>query len=818
MLKTYITIAYRNFVRNKLFSLIHVMGLSIGICASLVIFLIVHYDFTFDKFEKNRDQLYRVVMDMNFSGTDYHNSGVPSPMPAAAKKEIPGIVEVIGFHSSNGEPKVVTADPSNKKIFSIKHQTGIALADKSYFNLVNYEWITGSPKTALEEPFKVVLTSERAKIYFPSTDFSSMIGKQVVYDDSITATVAGIVKEIPNNTDFQFKEFISQSTIPATGWKNNYSWDSWSSVNGGSQFILRLAPNASVKKVEAQILDLEKKNLGTQVNDHSKRTYHLQPFDEIHFNAVYGTFGNHTAHKPTLYGLLAVAAFLLILACINFINLATAQSSQRAKEIGVRKTLGSSGKQLIFQFLTESFLISFVSLLCSIMLVPVLLKIFSDFIPADLHFDIFHQPYLIGFAFLLTIVVAFVAGFYPALVLSRFKPVAVLKNQAHQGGGRTRRAMLRKSLTVSQFLIAQVFTMATLIAVKQIHYVLNKDMGFKKDAIVNVEIPWNFNRSGKSDSRRMVLLEEVKKMPGVLMVSLGGGTPATDGWSSNIMQFKDGKKEIEADVRQKFGDTSYLKLFQIPLLAGRNVRMSDTANEYVINETYLHVLGMQKPADVLNKQINKFPVVGVMADFNQESLHERVKPIAFSSEMGNCWTLHVALKTGESQAEIWKTTIASIEKSFKQLFPEETMNYWFMDQSIKEFYTTEQNLSSLLKWATGLAIFISCMGLLGLVMYTTTQRTKEIGVRKVLGASITHIVRILSTDFIQLVIIASFIAVPITWYAMQKWLDNFAYRTPVQWWIFLLSTLFMMVIALVTLSIQTFRAANANPVESLRSE
>lgn len=818
MLKTYITIAYRNFIRNKVFSLINVLGLSIGISASLVIFLIVRYDFNFDKFEKNQNQLYRVVMDLSFSGTEYHNSGVPSPMPDAIRKEVSGVEDVINFHSSNGDPKVTTADKASKKPFSIKHQSAIVLTDKAYFKLLPYEWLAGSRETALNEPFKVVLTAERAKIYFPSLPFASMIGKQVVYDDTITATVSGIVKELPENTDFTFKEFISQSTIPASGWKANYSWTEWGSVNGGSQCLLRLAPHTSVKNIEAQLLALEKKYLKTKEEDHSGRFYHLQPFEEIHFNPIYGTFGDHTANKPTLYGLLAVAAFLLILACINFINLTTAQSSQRAKEIGVRKTLGSSGKQLMLQFLTETFFISFISLICSILLVPLLLKVFADFIPADLHFNLFQQPVLIGFAILLTAFVALLAGFYPALVLSRFKPVLVLKNQAYSGTGKTRKALLRKSLTVSQFLIAQVFAMATLIAVKQIHFVTNKDMGFKKDAIINITMPWSFNRSRTPDTKRMVFLEEIKKLPGIQMTSLGGGAPAEDGWNSNTMLYKDGKKEIETDVRQKYGDTAYLKLYHIPIMAGRTVQGSDTANEYVINETYMHILGFQKPAEALNKQINRLPIVGVMADFNQESLHAPVKPLVFSSEMGNSWVIHIALKTGEGQTEIWKSTLASIEKRFRKMYPEEDFNYAFLDQSIEKFYKSEQNLSSLLKWATGLAIFISCMGLLGLVMYTTTQRTKEIGVRKVLGASISQIVSILSKDFIWLVIIASCIATPLTWWAMHKWLDNFAYKTPINWWLFVVCTLFMLVVALVTLSIQTIRAASANPVNSLRTE
>jgi putative ABC transport system permease protein len=818
MLKTYLTIAYRNFIRNKIFSFINVLGLAIGISASLVIFLIVHYDFTFDKFENNRSPLYRVVTEMNFFGSPIHNPGVPSPLADAVAKEVSGIKDIIPFHKFNGDPKVA-APRKDEKPFTVRHQKNIILAGESYFNLVPYQWLAGSVHTALDGPFKVVLTAERAKIYFPGVAYSGMIGRQLTYDDSIQATVSGIVQDLSQNTDFIFKEFLSQSTIATSaGMKGNYKWDRWGSVNGGSQLLVRLSENVSPKMVEAGIQSLEKKYDKDNTNPNSKRYFRLQPFDDIHFNQVYATFGDRSASKPVLYGLLAVGIFLLLLACINFINLTTAQSIHRAKEIGVRKTLGSSGRQLIFQFLTETFFISFISFIISILITPLLLKIFSDFIPAGLHFDLLHQPYIIGFGLLLTAVVALLAGFYPAWVLSRFKAVQVLKNQSYTSIGGSRRALLRKGLTISQFMIAQVFTMATFIAVKQIHFVMNRDMGFKKDAIVNIETPFLWKRNGPLDTKRISLLQKINNLPGVQLASLGNDPPAADGWSSTVMKFKDGKKEIETDVRQKNGDTNYLKVYHIKLLAGRNVRASDTANEVVINETYMHILGFQKPEQVLNRMIDNVPVVGVMADFNQESLHSPVKPLAFSCEMGNCWLLHIALKTGAAQVQNWKTTLASIEKSYKEFFPQEDFSYTFLDEDIAKFYTSERNLSRLLQWSAGLAILISCMGLLGLVIYTTNQRTKEIGVRKVLGASISNIVSILSRDFMRLVLLASVIAIPLTWWAMHKWLENFAYQTPVSWWVFGLSVLLMFIVALLTLSIQTIRAANANPVDSLRTE
>jgi putative ABC transport system permease protein len=816
MFKTYLTIAYRNFFRNKIFSLINVLGLSIGISSALVIFLIVHYDFSFDQFEKDSDRIYRVVTVMTFSGTPMHFSGVSSPLGGAVSKEVSGVEETMGFHRYHGDPKVNIHRKDGGKPFQINHQKDIIFADSSYFNMVPYQWLAGSPEISLSEPYKVVLTDARAKIYFPSIPFSEMIGKQIVFDDSIVATVSGIVKSQSTNTDFIFKEFISQSTIPSSGLKTDYNWTGWGFVDGRTQLYIKLKPGVTVRNVEAQLKSILMKNAqGTLFEKtNTTTTYNLQPFDDIHFNSDYGIYSDRIAHKPTLYGLLAVAGFLLLLGCINFINLTTAQASQRAKEIGVRKTMGSSRGELITQFLSETFFITLISMVISILITPLLLKVFADFIPRDLHFNILTQPGLLGFLFLLTILVTILAGFYPAIVLSKFKPVLVLKNQSQSGNANGRKAWLRKGLTISQFLIAQFFCMATIITVKQINFMVNKDMGFKKDAIISVYTP--FLRH-KPDHRRFLLEEDIKKLPGVEMVSLGNDPPSASGWSANNLKFIDGKKEIQTDVRIKFGDTNYLNLFHIHILAGRNVQPSDTVREYLVNETYMHVLGFQNPVDILNKQVSGIPIVGVISDFNQESLHTSIVPLAFTSETNLSFQIHIALRPQQSTGS-WKSTIAEIQKSFKGYFPEEDFDYDFVDENIAKFYKSEQDISHLLQWSTGLAIFISCMGLLGLVIYTTNQRIKEIGIRKVLGASIGNIVSILSKDFVRLVLIASLIAIPLSWWAMNKWLENFAYQTPINWWLFVLSTLFMMGIALITLSIQTIRAASANPVECLRSE
>lgn len=819
MLKNYFIVAWRNFRHNKIFSLINVLGLSIGISAALVIFLIVQYEFSFDRFEKDGDRIYRVVTAKKFAGTPYFNSGVPAPLPPAVKQDVSGIEETVGFHETNGRLKITIPQSKTGKQVIFKAQQDIIYADDSYFRLIPYQWLAGSPQSALTGPFKVVLTEERARAYFPDRNLPDLIGKQIIYDDSTIATVTGIVKRPDKNSDFNFKEFISQATIPAGKLTGHYGWDEWGTTYGGSQLFIRLSAGSSAKQVEHQLAKLLMKyNKTANASDGNSTNFHLQPLNDLHFNSQYSNFGDHTAHKPTLYGLLIVAAFLLLLGCINFINLSTAQSLQRAKEIGIRKTLGGSRKQLVFQFLNETFFITVIATVLSILITPLLLRVFADFIPKDLHFDLLNEPALIFFLIGLVIVVTLLSGFYPALVLSGYKPVLVLKNQGYSGTSGTRKTLLRKGLTVSQFFIAQVFIMATLVTTKQIHYMLNKDLGFRKDAIVLVHAPFKWDEFNKPGGKRFALLNELRNIPGVQQLSLGSGAPSSAGWSSQTLTFADGKKNIETDARVKSGDTNFFNLYNIKLLAGRNVQPSDTTKEYIINETYMHILGYQKPRDILNKLIEGKPIVAVMADFNQESLHATVKPLAYSSSISSSYVYSIALRPQDAGNGSWKTTLGKIEKVYKNIYPEEDFSYEFFDESIAKYYKSEQNISGLLKWAAGLAIFISCMGLLGLVIFTTNLRTREIGVRKVLGASVANIVSIISKDFVALVLLAFVVAVPLAWWVMSKWLENFAYRTTISWWVFLASGAIMMIIAFITLSIQTIRAANANPVQSLRNE
>jgi putative ABC transport system permease protein len=820
MIKNYLKIAFRSFGRHKLFTFINIIGLSIGISAALVIYLIVHYDFTFDKFHKDDDRIYRVVSDFSFQGQQGHNSGVCGPLPGAIKSQATGVEFTAPIFTLN--PDVFIASKGNTPT-RFKAQERIALTDQQYFKIFNYVWLAGSSAHALDAPNHVVLTSERAKLYFPSLTYDQIIGKVVTYD-TLKTTVSGIVQTIQENTDLSFHDFISYSTgIDNKGLADQLQLKEWESTTSASELFIKLYPKVAPGNVQKQLNAIIKKSSPPQPDlKGSTHSFTLQHIADIHFDAEYGIFDFSTAaNKTTLYGLLIIAAFLLLLGCINFVNLTTAQAAQRAKEIGIRKTMGSSRQQLIIQFLSETFIVTLLAVLISAMLAPFVLKLFADFVSKDVKID-FAQPSLILFLLGLTVVVSLASGFYPAIMLSSYKPVLVLKNQASSKSSKTRNAWLRKSLTVTQFVIAQFFIMATVLVSKQIYYALHKDLGFKKDAIIVLNSPWK-NRTPKGNQ---VLLNKLRAMPQIEMVSLGNAAPSSTSTSSTYALYKYGKKEIKTNVEIKEGDQNYIKIYQIKLLAGRNIQITDTARAIIINNTYAKILGFRNPAEAIGKRLEKLSgdknitIIGVVADFHERSLQSPINPLAivYGNKDYQTGTFHIALKPETAGGNEWKATIAAMGKDWKEIYPDDDFDYHFYDETIAKLYESEQHTSTLLTWATGLSIFISCLGLLGLALYTTNLRTKEIGVRKVLGATVAQIVTLLSTELVLLILLAFIIVSPIAWWAMNKWMENYADRTTISWWIFALSGGGMLMAAVITSSFQTVKAAIANPVRSLRSE
>jgi ABC-type antimicrobial peptide transport system permease subunit len=812
MLRNYFKMAFRNLWKHRLFSAINIIGLSIGLSASFVIGLMIYYDFTFDKFHQDSDRIYRITTDFISPEHNFYNRGVPVPLSDVIRESESGI-ELVSTFTTTYIDKVSN---ENTDII-VRDIEDVIYTDEQYFKLFSYQWLAGNPKGVLSEPNEIVLTKKRAAKYFPNLSPHKILGKILIYNDSVPVKVVGIIANFKERSDFIFQEFISFKTAHNLHEEDLVFNKEWNNTNSATQVFVKLIENQNVTDFQQRLDKLAKEHEDKETVSYGEiRKFHLQPLRDIHFNANYGVFDNSSgqASKSILVSLAFVALFLLLLACINFINLNTANATKRSKEIGIRKTLGSSKKQLILQFLGEAFLLTITAAIVSLFFSVGLLNIFADFMPKGIHLSLLANPVLIFSMVVLLLIVALLSGFYPAMVLSKYKPISVLKSQFFSENNSF---SLRKYLMVFQFVIAQVFIIATLLVGKQIYFLMHKDMGFKTNAIAYIRTPWQDN----SFAKRIQFAKEIKKLPQITAISLGGNPPASFSTHSTSVNFFNKDKEIRTSLQLLSGDQNYLDVYQIKLLAGRKP-LNDTIKEYVINKTYANILGFKTPQEAIGRMLEvndqQIPIVGVMNDFNQRSLKSKIEPLAIMGDwnrqkFSRFNTIHLALQTQNTA-----TTISQIEKIWKTIYPDSVIKVNFMDETVKKFYRQEQKMIVLLNWATFLAILISVLGLLGLVIFNTERRVKEIGIRKVLGATIIQINVLLSKEFLTLVSIAFVIAAPIAWWALNRWLQGFAYKTTLSWWVFVLSGLAMLGIALIIISIKTVSSANANPVKSLRTE
>ncbi|MDC6388239.1 ABC transporter permease [Maribacter sp. PR1] len=815
MFRNYLKISFRNIWKNKVFSFINILGLSIGLSAAFVIGAMVYYDLSFDKFHPDGERIYRITTSFKSPSGEFYNAGVTVPLAQELHNmEMSELESVAPFFTAY--PLYVENPETGNKF---KRPDFVIYTDDSYFKTFEYEWLAGNEQKALQAPNKVVLSEQRAKKYFPNEELTNIIGKSIVYQDTISTTVSGIVANFEDRTDIVFEEFISLKTGITQDITNTME-SGWDNTNSASQLFIKLTKNGSSADVQKTLTRIAKEHDNPEmVAEGRTNTYTMQPLADIHLNPLYGTFDFNDSRTTisALNSLLLLAVILIVLGCINFINLNTAQGIQRSKEIGIRKTLGSSRIQLVFQFLGETFLLTSVAAILSFFLSKWLLLLFSDFIPQGLTFDIFWNPWvLIGVIFLL-VLVTLLSGFYPALILSKYKPVSVLKQQIIPNSDK---GTMRKYLTIFQFVIAQVFIISTVLVGKQLNYVMKKDMGFKTEAIAYFRTPW---RDVSYDKRKR-FVKEINNLPGVTEAVLSGNPPASFTTMSMGVTYHKGDNEVNSDIQLLYGNPEFFNLYDLKLLAGR-MPLNDSIREYVVNTSYLKVIGISDPMDALGKTFKAnnedLPIVGVMEDFNQHSLKYGVSPMAFTgSSYTDKWTQFrtIHFKLSNLERSDWSQTIGQIEAIWKDIYPDSDFEYTFMDDTVKRFYESERKTSILLQWATGLAILISCLGLFGLVIHTTERRIKEIGIRKILGASVVQLNILLSKEFLKLVLIAFIIATPIAWYGLNHWLEGFTNKTGLSWWIFVLSGLSMMFIALVIMSVKTVSSANTDPVKNLRIE
>lgn len=813
MLRNYFKIAWRNIARKKVYTAINILGLSFGTCACIVLYLIISYEFSFDSFHPGKDRIYRVMGDVTEStGDKLHFARVPPAISLEGKSTLSGLDGIAAIIPYNAKISILNGDKPAKHFESRQKESNYlttAITEPGFFDIFKYEWLAGDSKAVLQSPFTVVLTESKARQYFGAESLDKIIGKQVIYQDSLITSVAGIVKDWARNSDIAFTDFISFATLQKSFLKNNSSIDSWRQGSMSAWVFTKLSPGMTAARVNAQMNTLVK----TRGDSQTKLTLWLEPLSNIHFNADVIENPIRTAHLPTLYSLTGIALFILILAIINFINLSTAQSVQRSKEIGVRKVLGSSRTSLVFQFLTETFLITLFSVLLAVVFVTPVLSLFRSFIPSDISFHFF-EPSTILFLLLVTLITSLLAGLYPAKVLSSYLPVISLKGIAVEKS--SEQWFLRKGLIVFQFSVSLVFIIGSIVIANQLRYTSQKDLGFISDAIVTVETP-----RGEGYAKVALAAQKIKQIPGVSKVALQWVSPMTDNARGMKLKFKSTDQK-DFWVTQVAGNEDFIPLYQIKLLAGRNLIKSDSVNEFVINETLSRLMGDKNPGESIGKMLywndKPYPVAGVVADFHTSSLHDPITALCIINRPDRESSLAIKLASKRLQSGIIKTILSHIEKEWKQVYPSLIFNYQFYDESLATLYEKDRQTAVLINAAMLITIFISCMGLFGLSMFTAERRKKEVGIRKVLGASVSGILRMLSKDFIILVLIAILIASPIAWYFMHRWLQDFTYRTNITWWMFIVAGLSAMLIALLTISLQAIKAAVANPVESLRTE
>jgi putative ABC transport system permease protein len=814
MLRNYFRIAMRILARNKLYTVINVLGLALGVCGCIVIWLVGSYEMSFDKFHPDGDRIYRVV-----SGNQ--GTTIP-PMPEAMRQQVPGLEAVTTCFDLDESPKVkvpVAGKPAG--VFEPRMEgqadgiTGIVIADQNWFRVFHYQWLAGNPATALAQPFAVVLTERAVRRYFGGLAPIDVLGRELIYEDSLHVRVSGVVRDWMAHSDLAYTDFISFPTIAAGFLKEKRHMDDWIMHQGGGRWYwpccyVKLDRGDAPARIKAQMDRI----LAKQVLSDPKHPFRevLQPLADIHFNNDYRD-NRHKANLPTLYALAGIAIFILILAAVNFVNLATAQSLQRAKEIGIRKVMGSGRRGLVMQFLVETGVLTAVAVVIAGLLVWPAMRFFRDYVPEGVRFNPLSPGNLL-FLVGITAVVTVMAGFYPARVLSGYRPVQTLKGAGSVKGGE--KWWLRRSLIVFQFTISLVFIIVTLVIGNQIRFMLNTDYGFKTDAVVSVSGEWN-DTTGKIK----VLEQRFSQIPGIAQMVREEDPPAGWGRTTMEMTYK-GKTIVNLGATVEWADERYIPFYGMQMLAGRNIRHTDSLAELVINETAAKQLGFAQPAAAIGQflyfQNKPYPIVGVVADFHEGSFREAIQSAVIGNMPREENMVGVRLASAGKGAENVKATLDAMEKSYKEVFPTESFSPYFMDELIREMYDEEQKTASLVRVAMGLAILISCMGLFGLSLFTAERRAGEIGIRKVLGATTGDIALMLNRQFIRLVLLSLMIASPIAWILAHRWLQDFTYRVTVNGWVFILAGLGAVGIALVTVSYQSIRAATANPIKSLKTE
>ncbi len=804
MLKNYFKTASRNLIRNKNFTIINISGLAIGIAVCMMIFIIIQFHSSFDNFHLKKDQIYRLLTEYHHADSKdvFNGRGIPYGFPQALKTSFSQIEQVAPVIAGEND-LIVVLNNANETVKKFKEEKGLFYTTPSFFNMFNFPLLTGSYQT-LKDPNTVLLSKEIAQKYFG--DWKTAPGKTIKINNTDVVKVTGILATIPANTQFQLKAVVSYGTGYTKNLSTSTDYDGTDEVSGC--FIL-LPQDVSPSNFNNQLKAYSKKIKSAGNND----LQIIQPLHNVHYDTQAGDFSNKTISANLINILWLIAAFILLIACVNFINLSTAQSVNRAKEVGVRKVLGSNKWQLQLQFIAETFLIVIASIIIASLITWLSLPYINKILELPLHINSANALSIALFLIIITVAVTILAGFYPSVVLSRFNPINALKSKLTAKSNKG--ISLRRGLVVFQFIIAQTLIIGTLIIVKQMIFFSNQPLGFDKSAIVNIPVPTDSIGNTKLD----YLKQQLKKLNGIQRVSFSSNTPVennTDNWG--MFFFNHAAKQVDFYSIQKLADNDYVPTYKLPLIAGRNMEASDTIKDFLVNESLLKLLGITNPQDALNKEIKfsdkyKGTIVGVLKDFNTRPFRDGLAPMLITSFKSNYNQASVKLASKDVTA-----VMKSIEKIWNNTFPDYVFEYKFLDDKVESFYKQENQLANLYKIFAFIAIFLSCLGVYGLASFMALQRIKEVGIRKVLGATAFNIVYLFSKEFILLISIAFVIAAPIAWYFMNKWLQNFAFKIDLSWSVFLAGGIASIIIALAAVSFQAIKAAIANPVKSLRTE
>ena len=812
MIKNYFKIAWRNLVKNKTFSFINIIGLASGLACFILIALYVADELSYDRFNEKAGRIYRINSDIVFGGNKLHLAVASDPMGATLKKDYPQVEEYLRFFTS-GRAKLI------KKGNEFIRENNVAHADSTLFDVFTIPVIAGNAKTALNEPNTVVISESAAKKYFSTTD---AVGKNIETDDNGTTLykVTAVIRDLPHNSHFTFDMLFSMDNI-------RYQWGNFLSHN--HQTYLLLKPGTDHKSFErnfpqfinkyvvpqaAQFMQI--KSMDEFEKAGNKLEYSLMPLTDIHLRSGRVAELNVNGNIQYVYIFSAVALFVLLLACINFMNLSTARSASRAKEVGIRKVVGSEKRSLIEQFLTESILTTTVSTAFAIAIAWLCLTWFNNLSAKQLHIsDLLQARYLV-FLIALPLIVGLLSGLYPAFILSSFNPIVVLKGKLSSG---LKRSALRNALVVGQFTTSIFLIAATIIVFRQLNYIQTKKLGFTKDQVLIV------NGTGALGNNRDAFKNEVSKFSGVKGSTYAGYLPVAGSSRNDVSFSSEAAMSSTNSVNMQVWniDHNYIPLMEMEVIKGRNFSkdFGTDSNATILNETAARLLGWDEPVgkklytffqDGFGNTLISREVIGVVKNFHFESMKEDIGPLCFRLA-DNSWATAFKVNTTEI-----KQLVSTIENKWKAMAPGMPFSYQFMDESFDNMYRVEQRTGKLGLTLAVIAILIACLGLFGLATYTAEQRIKEIGVRKVLGATIGNIISMLSRDFMILVFIASALAIPLAWWAMNRWLEDFAYRINIGWWIFLAAAVIALLIALITVSSQAIKAALANPVKSLRTE